>query len=189
MLLKIVHIYWFLISEHWSFDTEDHPDVGFYEDLDGHASRKKETLGRMFFSPLTRKRIFLLSCVAVSIDPLFFYIPIIDEKDKCLAIDKNLRTAALIFRALPDATFALRTTISGHTIYKDEADDSLGILTRTYICSIIGFVGILIAVSLILPIPQVRDPNFNSCCLFLLPVISNLLLLMWNNVEYHYYKK
>ncbi|XP_021801023.1 cyclic nucleotide-gated ion channel 1-like [Prunus avium] len=96
----------------------------------------------------------------VSLDPLFFYIPIIDEKDKCLGIDKNLRTAALILRALPDATFALRTIISGYRIYTNEIDDWDGTLRRTYYCSFIGFVGILIAVSLMLPIPQLAIAVF-----------------------------
>ncbi|CAL9017759.1 unnamed protein product, partial [Prunus brigantina] len=155
-----------LFSEYWPDDNSDEDSIEIgsprKEERDATAKRKG-VFGRIFFSffsPLTRKSIVILSCIAVSLDPLFFYIPIIDEKDKCLGIDKNLRTAALIFRALPDATFALRTIISGYTIYTNDFDDSLGILARTCVCSIIGFVGILIAVSLMLPIPQLAIAVF-----------------------------
>ncbi|PQM32643.1 cyclic nucleotide-gated ion channel 1-like [Prunus yedoensis var. nudiflora] len=152
-----------LFSEYWPDDDsdEDSIEIGSPRKEERDATAKgKGICGRIFFSPLTRKSIFILSCIAVSLDPLFFYIPIIDEKDKCLRIDKNLKIAALIFRALPDATFALRTIISGYTIYTNKADDSVGILIRTYMCSIIGFVGILIAISLMLPIPQLAIAVF-----------------------------
>lgn len=51
-------------------------------------------------------QIFVISCViAVSLDPLFFYIPFINEKDKCLGMDKNLKVVALVLRSLLDITF------------------------------------------------------------------------------------
>ncbi|KAL6282882.1 hypothetical protein ACE6H2_013811 [Prunus campanulata] len=142
-----------MFSEYWSFDTEDHPDEGFYEDLDGRAIRTKETLGRIFFSPLTRKRIFLLSCVAVSIDPLFFYIPIINDEKKCLAIDKNLRTAALCLRTLLDADFALHTISSGFRLYPHKELSFVDVLFYS-------FRSILVAVFLMLPIPQLAIAVF-----------------------------
>ncbi|PRQ49288.1 putative potassium channel, voltage-dependent, ELK [Rosa chinensis] len=52
--------------------------------------------------------ILVISCViAVSVDPLFFYLPIINEEIKCLGVDKNLRTAALLLRAITDIAFVL----------------------------------------------------------------------------------
>ncbi|XP_062005678.1 cyclic nucleotide-gated ion channel 1-like isoform X2 [Rosa rugosa] len=52
--------------------------------------------------------IHVISCViAVSVDPLFFYLPIVDEKIKCLGVDKNLRIAALLLRAFTDIAFIL----------------------------------------------------------------------------------
>ncbi|KAM5574739.1 cyclic nucleotide-gated ion channel 1-like [Rosa sericea] len=49
--------------------------------------------------------ILLTSCViAVLFDPLFFYIPYINEKEKCMGIDKQVRTAALVFRSVTDIT-------------------------------------------------------------------------------------
>ena len=53
-------------------------------------------------------KIFLASCVvAVSIDPLFLYIPVINEDNKCLAIDEKMKNVALILRSLTDFTYLL----------------------------------------------------------------------------------
>ncbi|KAL6206449.1 hypothetical protein ACLB2K_023697 [Fragaria x ananassa] len=53
-------------------------------------------------------KMFVIACViAVSLDPLFFYIPIIDGEEKCLGVDKELRTIALILRSLTDVTFVV----------------------------------------------------------------------------------
>ncbi|KAM5576986.1 hypothetical protein ABKV19_007700 [Rosa sericea] len=49
--------------------------------------------------------IFVISCViAVSVDPLFFYLPVIDEKKKCIGMDKTLKVVALVLRSLTDIT-------------------------------------------------------------------------------------
>lgn len=91
----------------------------------------------------------------MSIDPVFFYIPVIDEKNKCLGIDKRLKTVALWLRALPDAAFALQTINSVLRIFKRaRAVDCFEILLLSFMSI---FIGILIGAVLILPIPQVRD--------------------------------
>lgn len=42
-------------------------------------------------------KIFVLSCViAVSIDPLFFYIPVINNNKKCLDLDHKLEITASV---------------------------------------------------------------------------------------------
>ncbi|KAM5557680.1 hypothetical protein ABKV19_024842 [Rosa sericea] len=47
--------------------------------------------------------IFVASCVfAVSIDPLFFYTPVINEKKKCVYFDTRLKAIALVLRLLTD---------------------------------------------------------------------------------------
>ncbi|XP_061999620.1 cyclic nucleotide-gated ion channel 1-like [Rosa rugosa] len=57
--------------------------------------------------------IFVASCViAVSLDPLFFYIPIIDREKKCLQADTQLRTVTLILRSVMDIPFIV------HIIYQ-----------------------------------------------------------------------
>ncbi|KAL6123830.1 hypothetical protein ACLB2K_076347 [Fragaria x ananassa] len=52
--------------------------------------------------------IFIVSCViAVLLDPLFLYIPIINEDMKCLRVDKNLKIEALVLRSLTDICYLL----------------------------------------------------------------------------------
>lgn len=47
--------------------------------------------------------------LAVSLDPFFFYIPIINEKNKCLDMDVKLKNVALVLRSLFDVTFIMQT--------------------------------------------------------------------------------
>ncbi|XP_040987635.1 cyclic nucleotide-gated ion channel 1-like [Juglans microcarpa x Juglans regia] len=45
--------------------------------------------------------IFLLSClIAVSVDPLFFYLPVINEDRKCLTVDNRLKITATCLRSV-----------------------------------------------------------------------------------------
>ncbi|KAM5556193.1 hypothetical protein ABKV19_023864 [Rosa sericea] len=47
--------------------------------------------------------IFAGSCVlAVLLDPLFLYIPILNDDMKCIGIDKNLKIVALVLRSFTD---------------------------------------------------------------------------------------
>ncbi|KAM2007134.1 hypothetical protein ACFX15_002086 [Malus domestica] len=58
-------------------------------------------------------RIFVISCVfAVSLDPLFFYVVIIDQDNKCLQMDKTLIIVACLMRSLTDVIFLV------HFIYE-----------------------------------------------------------------------
>lgn len=53
-------------------------------------------------------KIFVLSCViAVSIDPLFFYIPVIDDNKKCLDMDKKLEIISSVLRSFTDVFYVL----------------------------------------------------------------------------------
>ncbi|CAL9030908.1 unnamed protein product [Prunus brigantina] len=50
-----------------------------------------------------RNTIFVVSCVlAVLLDPLFFYIPIVKEDRKCLKLDKRLKAISFALRSLTD---------------------------------------------------------------------------------------
>ncbi|KAM5580378.1 cyclic nucleotide-gated ion channel 1-like [Rosa sericea] len=51
---------------------------------------------------LTGYQIFAISCIAVSLDPFFFYIPIINQENKCLGVDKKLRNTLLVLRSVTD---------------------------------------------------------------------------------------
>ncbi|GFS32169.1 cyclic nucleotide gated channel 1 [Actinidia rufa] len=53
-------------------------------------------------------KIFVLSCVlAVSVDPLFFYIPVIDEDKKCLGLDTKLQVTAIVLRFFTDIFYII----------------------------------------------------------------------------------
>ena len=53
-------------------------------------------------------KIFLTSyLIAVIIDPLFFYVPIINEHRKCLGMDQKLRIVALVLRTVTDLFYIL----------------------------------------------------------------------------------
>ncbi|KAH0992612.1 hypothetical protein GBA52_004095 [Prunus armeniaca] len=68
--------------------------------------RAKEKWETKLLSASLWNKIIVISCViAVSLDPLFFYIPFIDKEKKCLGMDKKLRNVALILRSLTDITF------------------------------------------------------------------------------------
>ncbi|CAL9007909.1 unnamed protein product [Prunus brigantina] len=49
------------------------------------------------------KKIFLASCLfAILLDPLFLYIPMVNDDIKCMLFDRNLKIAALLLRSLTD---------------------------------------------------------------------------------------
>jgi cyclic nucleotide gated channel len=53
-------------------------------------------------------KIFVLACIiAVSLDPLFFYVPIIDDAKKCLGIDKKMEITASVLRSFTDVFYVL----------------------------------------------------------------------------------
>ena len=54
-------------------------------------------------SPQLWSKIFIVSCIiGVLTDPLFLYIPIINEEEKCLRRDKTMKNLALVFRSITD---------------------------------------------------------------------------------------
>ncbi|XP_050285492.1 cyclic nucleotide-gated ion channel 1-like isoform X2 [Quercus robur] len=64
-------------------------------------SMKIRELPPWFFQPW--RIIFGVSCVlAVAMDPLFFYVPVINEGNKCIELDKKLKTISLVLRSVTD---------------------------------------------------------------------------------------
>ena len=51
------------------------------------------------------QKFALICVVAVSVDPLFIYVPIINEEDKCLKMDKPMRNTAVVLRLLTDLIY------------------------------------------------------------------------------------
>ncbi|KAL6282751.1 hypothetical protein ACE6H2_013680 [Prunus campanulata] len=71
----------------------------------GELLTKKKWESEVLSASLWNKMIVISCVIAISLDPLFLYIPFIDEDNKCLGMDKKLRNVALISRSLTDITF------------------------------------------------------------------------------------
>ena len=107
--------------------------------------------------------IFVASCViAVSLDPLFFYLPVINEDKKCLGLDKTLKTTAIILRSVTDTIYIVNIILQLRTGFIDKPSQKLGraklnkdskAIARRYLCTWSYF---LIDIFVILPIPQVK---------------------------------
>ncbi|TXG63021.1 hypothetical protein EZV62_010015 [Acer yangbiense] len=105
-------------------------------------------------------KIFILSCViAVSIDPLFFYIPIVDATNKCLDLDKNLQTTACVLRTFIDMFYILHIILQFRTGFiapssrvfgRGELVDDPWIIAKRYLSSYF-----IVDILAILPLPQV----------------------------------
>ncbi|MQM03513.1 hypothetical protein Taro_036293 [Colocasia esculenta] len=63
-------------------------------------------------------KLFVISCiVAVSVDPLFFYLPVVDQDQYCLGIDRKLAITTTIIRTIIDAFYLLRIALQFRTAY------------------------------------------------------------------------
>jgi cyclic nucleotide gated channel len=107
--------------------------------------------------------MFVVSCViAVIGDPLFFYLFVINEDDKCITLDRRLKITAFCLRSVFDmvslANIILElfcpyidkdaSRISGRTEFVKDGPKIRNRYMRSYF---------LIDFFAILPIPQVRD--------------------------------
>nr|POE83914.1 cyclic nucleotide-gated ion channel 1 [Quercus suber] len=64
---------------------------------------------------------FVLSCViAVSLDPLFFYLPVINEDKKCIRLDKKLWITAIVLRSFFDIIHLLHIILQFRTGFIDK---------------------------------------------------------------------
>ncbi|KAI3701317.1 hypothetical protein L2E82_45971 [Cichorium intybus] len=105
-------------------------------------------------------KIFVIICIiAVSLDPLFFYIPVIDGDKKCLGMDNNMKIISCVLRTFIDLIYILHIIFEFRTGFiappsrifgrGELIKDSCAIAKR-YFCSY--FIVDLLA---ILPLPQV----------------------------------
>ncbi|OMO50051.1 Cyclic nucleotide-gated ion channel [Corchorus olitorius] len=99
-------------------------------------------------------RLFLLSSViSVSLDPLFFYLPVVNEDKKCLFMDGKLGTVAIILRSVMDGlciiSVACRVFVPPENKRGNPATDAWS-MTRSYFPS--SF--LLVEILAVLPLPQ-----------------------------------
>ncbi|XP_043695497.1 probable cyclic nucleotide-gated ion channel 5 [Telopea speciosissima] len=63
-------------------------------------------------------RFFVISCIlAVSVDPLFFYLPVINNQTNCLGIDKKLAITTTTLRSIIDCFYIIHMAIQFRTAY------------------------------------------------------------------------
>ena len=120
--------------------------------------------------------IFGVSCViAVALDPLFFYVPVINEDKKCIGLDKKLRAISLILRSVTDIIGIINIILQFRNGYKDENSGEevkdFRKIARRYLWPYF-----VIDILVILPFPQVRRSfiqlilffKINTmCCIYL----------------------
>ncbi|PRQ58948.1 hypothetical protein RchiOBHm_Chr1g0364801 [Rosa chinensis] len=63
--------------------------------------------------------MLVVSCVlAVLLDPLFLYIPILNDDMKCIGLDSNLKIAAVVLRSLTDLVYIVKITFQIYELQK-----------------------------------------------------------------------
>ncbi|XP_059459280.1 cyclic nucleotide-gated ion channel 1-like isoform X2 [Corylus avellana] len=105
----------------------------------------------------TWNNFVMLSCVAsVALDPIFFYIPRMNDVDKCLDLDKKVAMYACVFRSLIDAFYAIHIIFQFRTGFivpssrGAELNDDPKAIAKRYLLSYF-----IIDLLSILPLPQV----------------------------------
>ncbi|XP_024987687.1 cyclic nucleotide-gated ion channel 1-like isoform X2 [Cynara cardunculus var. scolymus] len=85
-----------------------------------------------FFDPEGRfilqwnKTFLLFSVVALSLDPLFFYIPVVDGTQKCLDVDRKLEVVLCVLRSFADMLYVFHIIIQFRTAYVPRYNHILG---------------------------------------------------------------
>ncbi|KAK1409095.1 hypothetical protein QVD17_35620 [Tagetes erecta] len=105
-------------------------------------------------------KIFVLSCVvAVSVDPLFLYIPILNHHNKCLDLDYKLQITATVLRSFTDIFYVLHIIFHFRTAFIAPSSRVFGrgvlvqdawIIANRYMSSYF-----LLDILSVLPLPQV----------------------------------
>ena len=139
--------------------------------IDGDDSKQKRRTKRTILDPEGRllqwwNIMFAVSCViAVSVDLLFFYLPVINGDAKCVLLDKRLKIVAITLRSVIDFIYVLNIILQFICPYIDEDSRKLGriIIVRDprqianrYFFSRYFVIDVLA----ILPLPQVIKENY-----------------------------
>ncbi|XP_031485530.1 probable cyclic nucleotide-gated ion channel 5 isoform X1 [Nymphaea colorata] len=63
-------------------------------------------------------RLFVVCCIlAISVDPLFFYLPVVDDKSNCLAVDRKLASTVISLRTVLDLFYGIRMYLQFRTAF------------------------------------------------------------------------
>lgn len=107
-------------------------------------------------------KIFVLSCViAVSLDPLFFYVPVINGDRKCVDLDKKMETTASVLRSFTDIFYIFHIILQFRTGFIAPSSRVFGrgvlvedtwLIAKKYMSS-----HFLVDILAVLPLPQVSE--------------------------------
>ncbi|XP_076928889.1 cyclic nucleotide-gated ion channel 1-like isoform X1 [Bidens hawaiensis] len=105
-------------------------------------------------------KIFVLSCViAVSVDPLFFYVPIVKDNKKCLDLDNKLQITASVLRSFTDIFYIVHIIFQFRTGFIPPSSRVFGrgvlvedawAIAKRYLSSYF-----LVDILAVLPLPQI----------------------------------
>lgn len=88
-----------------------------------HEDEPKATGKQRILDPASPKlhrwnTFFLASCmVAVSVDPLFYYLPVIDSTNNCIQTSVGLKKAVTVFRTMTDFFYMIHMFLQFRTAY------------------------------------------------------------------------
>ncbi|XP_062120210.1 cyclic nucleotide-gated ion channel 1-like isoform X2 [Humulus lupulus] len=140
-----------------SWKTDNGPD-----EKKSRWTKIKEILKQNIMRPLPMwKKIFIVICVvAVTLDPLFFYIPMIDQELKCIKTDKKLGILAVTLRSLVDIVYIVDIILNVSKAYEVVRRENLlksGQMVKNALAVAhrLSWSLILIDFLAILPVPQV----------------------------------
>lgn len=98
--------------------TSGAPKTAFAEDL---KSSNKNIFDPQEKFLLRMNRFFFSSCIlAVAVDPLFFFLPIINNRvnnSNCIGIDKKLAVTSTVLRTIIDSVYLIRVFLQFRTAY------------------------------------------------------------------------
>ena len=109
------------------------------------SKTKFEPLVQLFFRWYNEILVFCRA-IALSLDPLFFYVPVIKEDKKCIGFNKVLWTIAVVSRSVTDVIHLVHFVVES-LMRRDERKRDFNQLRWL----------IMLNVLVTLPIPQVRE--------------------------------
>ena len=160
---------YFCVSMNRETENEDSGDINgpVHEAAESQHSNNDNHEGERRTKRIIRRHVwnylFLFSCViAAIVDPLFFYIPVINDSKRCLLLEKKLWIAVFVFRMVTDVIYLVHIALRSWLDFKICVKPSSNICcSNTNVCaSVRRCFSFLIDVFVVLPIPQVRAAFF-----------------------------
>ncbi|XP_050260443.1 cyclic nucleotide-gated ion channel 1-like isoform X2 [Quercus robur] len=127
------------------------------KDIEGQCrpSEVVESASKSTFKPLVdlflkwyEEILVLFRAFAVSLDPLFFYVPVIKEDKKCIGLNEVLWTIAIVSRSVTDVVYLVHFVVKSYKERGSKANTTGRENGRRHLWSMFN-------VLVILPIPQV----------------------------------